>query len=96
MRIVKDKLDEHDYDIILAEDLVDHYGDFYDLTLKKAVDRQTRGKHLIWCKYILNMSGPSKRLCEFLGYTEDRVIFHVLGIGGVYTLLDSLPRNPPE
>lgn len=97
MLIVKTDLDLHDYDIVLADDLWDEEKDtYYDLTFKQALDEQIKGQTLLWCKYVLDMSGPGKRLTEFLGYTDDRVIFHITGIGVMDTLLDSLPRHPPR
>lgn len=96
MQIVKTELDSHDLELILTEDLVDENGDFYNLTLGKALKEESRNKPLLYCEYMLDMKGPSKKLCSFIGWTEDRVIFNVVGIGTPDTLLDSVPRNPPD
>lgn len=96
MQLIKNDLDPHDYDVVLADGLYDEKDGWYDLTFKQALDEQLRGSSLLWCKYVLDMSGPSKRLVEFLGYTDERVIFHITGIGVMDTLLDSLPRHPPR
>lgn len=96
MQIVKTELDPHDLDIILTESLIDEKGDFYDLTFGKAIKEQCRNKPLLYCEYMLDMKGPGKDLCSFIGWTEDRVIFNVVGIGTPDTLLDSVPRNPPN
>jgi len=96
MQIVKTELDSNDLDIILSESLVDEDDNFYDLTLGKALQEECRKKPLLYCEYMLDMRGPGKKLCSFIGWTEDRVIFNVVGIGTPDTLLDSVPRNPPN
>ncbi len=96
MQIVKTEFDPHDAYIILSESLIDENGDFYDLTLEQAIKEQCRNKPLLYCEYMLDMQGPGKKLCSFVGWTEDRVVFNVVGIGTPDTLLDSVPRNPPN
>lgn len=98
MQIVKTELDDIDLDIVLSESLMDKDDNFYDLTFGQALEEQTQGKPLLYCEYMINntKSADARKLCSFLGWTEDRVIFSVIGIGVPDTLLDSVPRNPPE
>ncbi len=98
MQIVKTEYDPIDADIILTEDLVNVQGDFYNLTFEQALNEETRGKPLLYCEYMIQntKSAEARKLCSFLGWTEDRVIFNVVGIGTPDTLLDSVPRNPPD
>lgn len=84
-----------DFNIILVEDLFDDKQNWYDLTLKSAVDEQTRGKPLISCEYSFLTDEYGDRILKtFLAYTEDRVIFMLLGIGLKDTLLYSVKRFP--
>jgi hypothetical protein len=95
MQVVKEAIDPKDLDIVLADDLIDKDGNWYSHTLEDALKEQLRGKDLLWCKYVVDYT-HGKSLKEFLGYTQDRVIFHIVGIGVMDILLDSLPRNPPQ
>lgn len=95
MKTVKTELDPKDLDIILADDLIDTGGNFYHLTFRQALEEQTKNKPLLACSYVVDEKLP-KSIHNFVGWTEDRVIFSVVGIGLFDTLLDSLPRNPPE
>ncbi len=98
MKIVKYELESQDLDIVLSEDLIDQTGGLYDLTLEIALEEQTKGKPLLYCEYMIEntKARQARRLCSFLGWTEDRVIFNVVGIGTPDTLLDSVLRNPPN
>lgn len=98
MEVIKTKLDLEDADIILTTDLVDKDGMFYDLTFAQALQEECRGKPLLQCEYMIKLtkSREARKLCSFVGWTEDRVIFNVVGIGTPDTLLDSVPRNPTD
>lgn len=95
MKVIKTELDPADLDIVLCESLINNSGDFYDLTLKDALEEQTRGKPILYCEYGVEYNSGARTLHNFLAWTEDRVIFNIVGIGVEDTLLDSVLRNPP-
>ncbi len=87
-------VDSEDLDIILAEDLVDREGNFYNLTLGQALQEETRGESLVYVEY--DIDNLCLRLHNFIGWTDSRVIFNITGIGVQDTLLTSVLRNPPD
>jgi hypothetical protein len=96
MKLIKTELDLEDLDIVLCADLIDDQGNWYDHTLEQALEEQTKGKPLLYCEYMVELNSSVKTLSNFIGWTEDRVVFSIIGIGVRDTLLDSVLRNPPE
>ena len=95
MLISRNRFHAEDYNIILVEDLFDDKHNYYDLNLKCAVDEQTHNEPLTDCNYTFELDEDGdRRLTSFLAYTENRVIFMLLGIGLTDTLLYSVKRYP--
>lgn len=104
---VKGALDPAHYGIILAESLVDKHGDFYDLTLKQALDELTGSEGYV-CDYQVEMLTDEEtaqiashqaiyknfQLKYFTGWTKTKVIFNQNGPFTRDSLLDAVPRNP--
>jgi len=98
--LVRNKLEAEDLDIVLCDSLIDENDDFYDLTFKMSLDEHLDNEELIWCQYKVSSYEREdgevvRELRWFLGYTNNRVIYNIKGIGVMDTLLESLPRNPP-
>lgn len=97
LTISKGQIKPEDLDIILSDDLIDEAGNWYNLTFRMALEEQKHGSELIWCEYeVETLPDGTKRLLEFIGWTEDRVIYDLVGVGVQDTLLGSVPRNPPN
>lgn len=94
LTITKNSLDEKDFDIILASDLMDDDGDFYTITLKSSLDEILGNEKLIECQYCLQITNEDKKLLDFVGWTETKVIFNVRGMFYEDCLLSWVPRNP--
>lgn len=96
LAITKSKLDEKDFDVILASDLMDDDGNFYTITLKQALDEILSGEQLVECQYCLGIDNGEKKLLDFIGWTTNKVIFNVRGMFYEDSLLSWVPRNPSE
>lgn len=104
---VKGRLDPAHYDIILAESLVDAQGNFYDLTLKQALDEHIKDEGYV-CDYqvtrlteealvdlALHQTVTSKyQLQYFTAWTKTKVIFNQTGPFTRDSLLDCVSRHP--
>lgn len=92
---VKGTLDPAHYDIILAESLINEKGDFYDLTLKQALDELVKDEGYV-CDYQVDLQ-KSLEACTlkyFMAWTKTKVIFNQTGPFTRDSLLDSVPRHP--
>lgn len=90
----KKTLDPSDFDIVLADDLEDEHNQRYTLTLKSALDEILGEEYLIACDYLIWNSKDGKKLKEFTGWTETKVIFCSRGIFYEDSLLSWVRRNP--
>lgn len=86
-------LSEHE-NIVLAESLVDEEDNFYDLTLKQALDEITQGEEVVFGRY--QVDGSRMRLIQFAAWTKTKVIFIDRGMCASDVLLGWFERNPPE
>jgi len=93
--ILKTEIDPDDLAMVLGEDFLDEDGNFYNLSFGQALEEESEGEELLWCRYLIETSPSGDVLLEFLGYTENKVIFNMVGMGIAETLLDSIPRHPP-
>lgn len=98
--ITKYELDPADYDILLASDLMDDEGNFYAIDFKTALDEILEDEKLIACKYtvatVTEDDEITKRLLNFIGWTETKVIFNVTGLFYEDSLLSWVMRHPSD
>lgn len=95
MQLVRTALEASDYDIVLAEDLEDNDGVPYTMTLKSALDELLGSEYLLSCRYKIHVGQGEKKLLDFIGWTETKVIFCTKGMFYDDSLLSYVARNPP-
>jgi len=94
---VTGKVDPSHDDIVLATGLWDQTSkEFYDITLRSALDEILMGEDIEVAIYEVDLqkSIDDTKLTKFTAWTKTKVIFLMQGIGYTDSLLEYVPRNP--